>query len=421
MIAHVLRAAKALHPSHIVTVIAPDMADVMAVCALESIDDQAAYLFAVQDSQLGTGHAVRCAIEELKLHAPDFNGNILVLYGDVPLITPECLSQFLNDFEVRKDLGASFMAMAPPDPTGFGRIFQNSDGTLKEIVEEKDADADQKLVRLVNSGIVVFRAQNILKYLNQLDNNNQQGEYYLVDLPKILKLEKINTGIFRGPYQQLRGVNNRAQLAELEQLWQDTKRNQMMNSGVTLLDPTSVYFCSDTQIGRDTVIGQHVIFGPNVKIAENVEIKAFSYIEDAVIENCASIGPFARIRPHSHIESDVKIGNFVEIKGARIKKGAKANHLAYLGDVELGEHSNFGCGAITVNYDGQTKSKTIIGDNVMVGSNASLIAPLKVGDGAYIAAGSCVTQDIEPDALVIGRSKQLSFPGRAKGRLKRPQ
>lgn len=419
MIAHVVRSVIRLEPRYIIPVIAPQMEEVKEAAQAELEIFKGESFFALQTEQLGTGHAVTCAVEELGRLHPEFEGNILVLCGDVPLVSAQCLQSFLEDFNAHPHFGASFMAMVPPNPAGFGRIFQNGDGTLKEIIEEKDADEDQKLVRLVNSGIGVFRSKNFLTSLSQLGNNNHQGEYYLVDIPKILRAQKMDTGVFRGPYQQLRGVNSRAQLAELEQHWQEMKRLEMMESGVTLRDPATVYFSHDTQIGQDCVIGPHVMFGPGVKIAADVEIKPFSHIEGAVIKSGASIGPFARIRPHSHIDEDAKIGNFVEVKNSHIKRGAKANHLGYIGDAQLGEHANFGCGAITVNYDGKNKSKTVIGDHVMVGSNASLIAPLEIGDGAYIAAGSTVTQNVEPDALVIGRSKQVSLAGKAKGRMKK--
>ena len=309
--------------------------------------------------------------------------------------------------------------MAPPDPTGYGRIIQNPNGTLKHIVEEKDASPEEKLIRLANCGLIVMEGEDLADHLDKIKNKNAQGEFYLTDLPAALAENNIETGVIRGDYFELRGVNSRAQLAELEMAWQHRKRLEMMDEGVTLLDPNTVYFAADTKIGRDTVVGQGVIFGPNVDIEDNVEIRAYCHIEGATIKSGAQIGPFARIRPDTTIEEKVRIGNFVEVKNSRIKEGAKANHLGYIGDAELGAHSNFGCGAITVNYDGQTKSKTIIGDHVMVGSNASLIAPIEIGDGAYIGAGSTLTQNVGADDLVVARGKQTNLKGKAKGRLKR--
>jgi bifunctional UDP-N-acetylglucosamine pyrophosphorylase/glucosamine-1-phosphate N-acetyltransferase len=239
------------------------------------------------------------------------------------------------------------------------------------------------------------------------------------DIPVLMAQDGRASGVARGDYAELRGVNTRAQLAELEMAWQHNKRMDMMDAGVTLLDPNTVYFAPDTKIGNDTVIGQNVVFGVGVTIDSNVEIRAFCHIEGATIKSGAIIGPFARLRPGADIGEDAKIGNFVEIKNAKIGTGAKANHLGYIGDAELGAHSNFGCGAITVNYDGKKKSKTIIGENVMIGSNSSLIAPITIADGAYVAAGSTLTHNVEADALVIARARQEVLPNKGKNRMKK--
>lgn len=406
MIGHIMATAQSLKPKTIITVIADDMDDVAAAVAPHSV--------AIQKQQKGTADAVKSALTILG----DFAGQILVLYGDVPLVTRDTLEALLKHHRNGKNFGATVLAMAAPDPTGYGRIFQNGDGTLSRIVEEKDATSDEKLVRLVNSGLMVLEGDGLSERMDKIRNKNAQGEFYLVDLPKVLAEDDIPTGVVRGDYYELRGVNSRAQLAELEMAWQHRKRLELMDGGVTLLDPNTVYFSSDTEIGRDTVIGPSVSFGPNVTIEDNVTIKAFSHIEGATIKSGAQIGPFARIRPDTVIEEDARIGNFVEVKNSRIGKGAKANHLGYIGDAELGSHSNFGCGAITVNYDGLKKSKTKIGKNVMIGSNSALIAPIEIADGAYIAAGSTLTKNVEQDELVIARARQESFPERAKGRMK---
>lgn len=406
MIRHILKTAKSLKPSKIITVISEGMDDVKAAVA--------PYPTAIQKQQRGTGDAVKSAIAELG----DFKGQVLVLYGDVPLVSKDTLEALINHHRLGKDLGATVLAMAAPDPTGYGRIFQNGDGTLNRIVEEKDANDDERLVRLVNSGLMVMEGDGLADRLERIGNKNAQKEFYLVDLPTIFKEDDLATGVIRGYFTELKGVNSRAQLADLEALWQHRKRLAIMDDGVTLLDPHTTYFAADTKIGRDTIIGPSVIFGPNVEIEDNVEIRAFSHIEGAKIKSGATIGPFARIRPDTVIEQDARIGNFVEVKNAHIKEGAKANHLGYIGDAELGAHSNFGCGAITVNYDGQKKSKTIIGDNVMIGSNSSLIAPIEIGNGAYIAAGSTLSKDVEQDALVIARAETKSLAGKAKGKLK---
>lgn len=406
MIKHIITTAESLNPKKIIVVLAPGMDDVASIVA--------PHVVAIQQQQLGTGDALKSAVQTLG----DFKGNILVLYGDVPLVSAKSLNALLAHHN-SDDFGSTVLAMVPPSPTGYGRIFQNADGTLARIIEEKDASEEEKLVRLSNSGLIVLDGQNLSASLMKLQNKNSQGEYYLVDVPKIMAEEGRQSGVVRGDYAELRGVNNRAQLAELEMAWQHNKRIEMMNAGVTLLDPNTVYFSPDTKIGNDTVIGQNVVFGPDVTIESGVEIRAFCHIEGATIQSGAIIGPFARLRPGAEIGKDAKIGNFVEIKNAKIGEGAKANHLGYIGDAELGAHSNFGCGAITVNYDGKKKSKTIIGENVMVGSNSSLIAPITIADGAYVAAGSTLTHDVEADALVIARARQEVLTGKGKNRLKR--
>ena len=407
MIKHIITTAESLNPKHIIVVLAPNMDDVVAVVAPHQV--------AIQREQLGTGDAVKSAMSNLG----HFKGDILVLYGDVPLVTAKTLNGLIAHHRNGEHCGATVLAMAPPNPTGYGRIFQNPDGTLARIIEEKDASDDEKLVRLVWSGFMMFDGEKLPSYLNQLTNKNAQNEYYLVDIPSLMAKDGIKSGVIRGDYYELRGVNSRAQLAELEMAWQNNKRLEMMDAGVTLLDPNTVYFAPDTKIGRDTIVGQNVVFGAGVEIESNVEIRAFCHIEGAVIKAGAVIGPFARLRPGSDIGEGAKIGNFVEVKNAKIGKGSKANHLGYIGDAEIGDHTNFGCGAITVNYDGKKKSKTIIGNNVMIGSNSSLIAPITIEDGAYVAAGSTLTHNVEQDALSIARARQENLAGKGKNRMKK--
>lgn len=406
MLKHIIKSAETLSPKKIVVVLAPGMDEVAAAAAPHAI--------AIQKEQKGTADAVKAAVEVLG----EFSGQILVLYGDVPLVTPATMTGLLDHHRGGDNLGATFLAMAPPDPKGYGRIFQKPDGTLARIVEEADATPDEKLVRMVWSGLLVLEGDQLAERLAKIKNDNAQKEYYIVDLPKILETEGLSTGVIRGDYYELRGVNSRAQLAELEMGWQNRKRIEVMNDGVTLQDPNTVYFNWDTQIGNDVTIGADVVFGADVRVAADVEIRAFSHIEGAVIKSGAVIGPFARIRPGTEIGEDAKIGNFVEIKNSKIGKGAKANHLGYIGDADVGEHSNFGCGAITVNYDGLKKSKTTIGKNAMIGSNSNLIAPVTIADGAYVAAGSTITKDVPADALAIARASQEVKPQRGKGRMK---
>ncbi len=406
MISHLIKASESLKPKKIIVVLAPNMDDVAKAVA--------PHMTAVQKLQKGTGDALKSALP----HLNDFKGQVLVLNGDMPIVSSDTLKMLVDHHRKGKNFGATVLAMAAVDPKGYGRIFQNPDGTLARIVEEADATEDEKIVRLCNSGTFVFEGDGLEDALGRIKNKNAQGEFYLVDLPKILAEDGLSTGVIRGDYYELRGVNSRAQLAEVEMAWQHRKRLQLMDEGVTLQDPNTTYFSYDTVIGRDSVVGPNVVFGAGVEIEDNVEIKAFSHIEGAKIKSGALIGPFARLRPGSEISEDAKIGNFVEIKNSKIGKGAKANHLGYIGDAELGENSNFGCGAITVNYDGLKKSKTIIGKNVMIGSNSSLVAPITIEDGAYVAAGSTLTKDVAKDDLVIARAKPLVMAGKAKGRMK---
>lgn len=406
MISHLVTTAESLKPKKIIVVLSPGQEDVAAAVAPHAV--------AIQKLQRGTGDAMKAAIDQLG----DFKGQVIVLFGDVPLISKETLEMLVEHHRKGKDFGATVLAFAAQDPKGYGRIFQNGDGTLARIVEEADATEDEKIVRLCNSGTMIMEGDGLEDALGRIKNKNAQGEFYLVDLPKILAEDGLSTGVIRGDFHELKGVNSRAQLAEVEMIWQHRKRVAIMENGVTLQDPNTVYFSHDTQIGQDSIVGANVVFGKGVEIEDNVEVKAFSHLEGAIVKSGAVIGPFARLRPGSDIGNDARIGNFVEIKNSKIGTGAKANHLGYIGDAELGNHSNFGCGAITVNYDGLKKSKTIIGKNVMVGSNSSLVAPITIADGAYIAAGSTLTKDVAADDLVIARAKPLVMAGKAKGRMK---
>lgn len=406
MISHIIKSAETLKPKKIIVVLAPGMDDVAAVVSPHEV--------AIQHQAKGTADAVKAAMTALG----DFAGQVLVIYGDIPLVTPRTLELLVEHHRQGQNFGATFLAMAPPDPKGYGRIFQNPDGTLARIVEEADASADEKLVRLVWSGLLVLEGAQLADRLGRIKNNNAQKEFYLVDMPGILAADGLATGVVRGDFYELRGVNSRAQLAELEMAWQHRRRLEVMNEGVTLQDPNTVYFHWDTQLAADVTIGAHVVFGEAVKIDSDVTVHPFCHIAGAQISSGASIGPFARLRPGTQISADARIGNFVEVKNSKIGKGAKANHLGYIGDADLGAGSNFGCGAITVNYDGLKKSKTTIGENVMIGSNSNLVAPVTIHDGAYIAAGSTITKDVPADALAVARAHQDVKPGRGKGRMK---
>lgn len=397
MIGWVLNAVEALNPEKIIVVTGPDMDDLQAAIAPHD--------FVVQTDRLGTGHAVKTALGKLT----DFNGDVLIILGDMPFITPHTLAQLCAMEGDVKILGTHL-----DNPTGYGRLIMrdnsaNADGAvLEKIVEQADGTPEELQHNLVNTGAFCVRADLLHKYVAQIDNQNAQGEYYITDLPVIAAKDDVVThvSLCHNP-QEVIGVNSRKHLAELEAIMQDYLRDQAMDNGVTLRDPSSVYFAYDTALGRDVVIGQHVVFGPGVCVGHDVNIHPFCHLEQAKIGNQANIGPYARLRPGTVLGEKVRIGNFVELKNANLGKGAKANHLSYIGDAILGQNVNFSAGAITANYDGVNKFKTSVGDDVMVGTNVTLVAPIEIGRGAYIAAGSAITENVPEDALSVARNRPI--------------
>ncbi len=403
MISHVIETARALSPKHIIPVLAPHMEDVAQIISpLEP---------AIQDSPLGTGDAVKAGLTKLQ----DFTGHVLVLYGDVPLITAETLTHFITEHETHR-YGVTVLGMTPDDPTGYGRLVQKTDGTLENIVEHKDATEDERRVSVCNSGVMVIEGTHIHNWIKKIDNDNAQKEFYLVDLPAIAQKDGKVCGVVMGDIQELQGINDRAQLAEIEAIWQKRKRTDIMHAGVTLQNPETIYFSHDTQIGQDSAIGANTVFGVGVEIANNVEIKPFCHLEQVNIHTGGIIGPFARLRPGTVLKENVKIGNFVEVKNATFGKGAKANHLTYVGDATVGDTSNIGAGTITCNYDGTNKHKTTIGTGVFVGSNSTLIAPITLEDGCYIGAGSTLSKDVPADSLAVSRARPIVKDGWAQKR-----
>ena len=400
MLNWVLATVEALHPKHVIVVTAPDGDAVRAAAH--------PYVSVVQEKQRGTADAVKAALPALS----GFDGQILVLYGDGPLYTAATLHKLLDNAEG----GLAYLAMQPDDPHGYGRMLQNPDGSLRHIVEEKDATPDQRTVRLCWSGVMCGSVKDLGKWLQQIEPRNAAGEYYLTDLPRIAAADGQKTAIGFSPAEETLGANTRAELAVLEQRLQNRLRRQAMADGATLVDPASVFFSFDTRLGRDVTVEPNVFFGPNVTVEDNVVIHAFSHLEGVIVRHGASIGPFARLRPGSDIGPDSRIGNFVEVKNAVLGAGVKAGHLAYIGDADVGAHTNFSCGAITVNYDGfAKKSRTTIGENAMIGSNVNLVAPVTVGAGAYVAAGATVVKDVPADALAVARTDAKiieGWPGR---------
>ncbi|MCK5284993.1 MAG: bifunctional UDP-N-acetylglucosamine diphosphorylase/glucosamine-1-phosphate N-acetyltransferase GlmU [Alphaproteobacteria bacterium] len=391
MINWLLQTLEQLLPERIIVVTAPNAKDIhKAIKPHEAI---------IQKEPNGTADALKAALPALK----EFEGNVLVVMGDAPLIKLQTLKDLIK---TRAGAGMTVLGAIMQNPTGYGRIIIDENGIVHKIVEEKDATDQEKSIQLVNTGAFCIDGKNLANWLNKINNNNAQDEYYLTDLPAVAGQDrKITTVCATLDLSEVQGCNTLSELAILEKTLQDRLRTQAMEEGVTMLDPTSVYLHYDTKIAHRVLIEPHVFFGRNVTIEENVIIKGFSHIEESYIKRNAIIGPFARLRPGSKIGEEVKIGNFVEIKKSNIGNRSKINHLAYVGDTEMGEEVNFSAGAITVNYDGFEKHKTIINNNVMIGSNVNLVAPLSINEGAFIAAGSTITVNVPADALAISRSK----------------
>ncbi|MFD2649749.1 bifunctional UDP-N-acetylglucosamine diphosphorylase/glucosamine-1-phosphate N-acetyltransferase GlmU [Devosia albogilva] len=359
-----------------------------------------------QTEAKGTAHAASMA-RELFAGA---TGYVAVVYGDHPLLRGVNFRAVLDRLDAGLDV--AILGFEPRDPTGYGRFITDGDRLLA-IREHKDATEAERRIGLCNACILAFRAEVFRDLIDEVGNDNAQGEYYLTDLVSLANAAGKKVGYGVAPENDVMGVNDRSQLARAEALFQQTRREDFMKAGVTLRDPDSVWFSWDTEIGRDVTIFPNVVFGPGVKIADNVEIRAFCDIEDVVIGEGASIGPFARIRGGAELGPNVHLGNFVEVKKSKIGAGTKAGHLSYLGDAEIGEKTNIGAGTITCNYDGVNKDKTVIGSNVFIGSNASLVAPITIGDGAYTASGSVITDDVPADAVAFGRARQENKPGYA--------
>lgn len=400
MLAHVLAAARALKAEKIV-VVAPENAEGVSPLAAQW-DAQTA----IQKSPLGTGHAVMAAENTLK----DFSGNLLVLFGDAPLMTAGTLQK------LTARMGSADIAVLgfrPADPTGYGRLVTKGEA-LERIVEHKDANEDERRIGLCFAGPLAGRAGLVFELLKAIDKHNAQGEYYLTDVIAAARKRGLNCVAVEGSTEEMLGVNSRSDLAMAEAAFQERRRRELMEAGVTFTDPATVYLSADTNIESDVTIGPFVVFGPGVTVRKGAEIRAFCHIEGAEVGAGAIVGPFARLRSGAVLEEGVHIGNFVEVKNSRLEKGAKANHLAYLGDARIGAKANIGAGTITCNYDGFKKAQTDIGKDVFVGSNATLVAPVKLGDGAYVAAGSVITEDVEADAMAFGRARQENKKGRAK-------
>ncbi|MZR30314.1 bifunctional UDP-N-acetylglucosamine diphosphorylase/glucosamine-1-phosphate N-acetyltransferase GlmU [Sneathiella litorea] len=402
MISHLLGTVGALDPAKVVVVTSPNMDTVQKEVAPAEI--------AIQKEALGTGHAVAAALEALE----GFDGDVLILYGDTPLIEVGTLQKMIDKRRASDKCAVVVLGFEPDDPLEYGRFVTDANGNLTAIVEFADANAEERAVRLCNSGVMAINAAHLADLIKAVDNKNAKGEYYLTDIVEIAIKRGLTCAYVKGEEEELLGVNNRAQLAEAEAIAQQRWRAAAMTAGATLIDPETVWFSHDTKLGRDVVIEPGVFFGPGVTVGDNVRIKAYSHLEGTTIGEAAQIGPFARLRPGADIASDVKIGNFVEVKKSQIERGAKVSHLSYIGDARVGAEANIGAGTITCNYDGYDKFKTDIGAGAFIGSNSALVAPVKIGDGAIIGAGSTVSKNVAADALGIERAEEKQKPGWAK-------
>lgn len=394
MINWILNTVSLLSPEKVIVVVGEGMDDLQAAVS--------PHMSVIQQNQQGTGDALRSAMPALK----GFVGDVLVLLGDSPLISYKTLQDLIAARHMDGVTGISVLGARLDNPFGYGRLLMNDDGTLKAIREEKDASDQERLVNIVNTGAFCLDSRRIDRWLANLNNDNAQGEYYITDLPELAAKDDMKTRVtVAADAREIKGCNTRLDLVDLEATAQQLMREAFISDGVIMQDPSSVYLHYDTQIGAGTLIEPNVYFAGGVEVGRNVHIKAFCHFEGAFIGNGTVIGPFARLRPGSDLGEDVKIGNFVEIKKSIIGNRSKISHLGYVGDAIMGDDVNFSCGAVTVNYDGFEKHKTVIGNGVMVGSNVNLVAPVTLDDGAFIAAGSTITTDVPADSLSMERSK----------------
>jgi bifunctional UDP-N-acetylglucosamine pyrophosphorylase/glucosamine-1-phosphate N-acetyltransferase len=361
----------------------------------------------VQDPQFGTAHAVQQAETALA----SFDGDVLILYGDAPLVEAATMRRMLDRLAGEDHPAAVVVGFRPANPLNYGRVIADEAGLIRKMVEHKDATPEERAVDLCNSGLMAARAADLWPLLSGVDNDNAAGEYYLPDIVMLAAAVGRVSAVIETDPDEVAGVNSRSELAILENLWQQRRRATLMADGVTLVAPETVWLAHDTRIGRDTVVEPNVVFGPGVTIGEGAKIRAFSHLEGATVATGAEIGPYARLRPGADIGEKAKIGNFVEVKKARFGKGAKANHLSYIGDADVGEGANIGAGTITCNYDGFFKYGTQIGAGAFIGSNSALVAPVTIGAGAIVGAGSVITQSVEADALAVARGAQQAKPG----------
>lgn len=397
MVTHVVAGAEAVGAEQVVAVIGPNMTSVADAVAPHPVVEQT--------DRLGTAHAVMQARAALE----GFEGTVLVLYGDTPLIESATLERILA---AREDAGAgvAVLGFRTAEPGTYGRLVVGESG-LEAIVEAGDATPEQLAINLCNSGVMAIDGAALWGWLDRVENANAKGEYYLTDLVALARADGRICVVVEGAEEEFVGVNSRVELAAVEKIAQDRMRHAAMTEGATLIDPDSTFFSWDTRLGQDVTIGPFTVFGPGVSVGDGVEIKGFCHFENCVIGPGATLGPYARLRPGADVGEGAHIGNFVEIKKAVVEPGAKVNHLTYIGDARVGAKANIGAGTITCNYDGFGKYHTEIGAGAFIGSNSSLVAPVTVGEGAIVGAGSVVTRDVPADALAVARGAQETREG----------
>jgi bifunctional UDP-N-acetylglucosamine pyrophosphorylase/glucosamine-1-phosphate N-acetyltransferase len=395
MLAHLLRAAEAAF-DRIVIVLGPDME------VLAPFTD--GHEVVVQRDRLGTAHAALQAVEKFG------SGVVAILYADNPLVSAATLLELTARLKAG-DAGLVLLGTTPPEPGNYGRLVTQGD-YVSRIVEYVDATDAERAISFCNAGGLMAGSVDMQCWLRAVKPMNKKGEFYLTDIVEIARAEGKRVAAIEAPFEECMGINARAELAAAEAVVQKRLRDAAMAEGVAMLAPETVFLSWDTKLASDVSIGPYVVFGPGVSVAAGAEIKAFSHLESCIVREAAIIGPYARLRPGADIGPAAHIGNFVEIKEAKIGAGAKANHLSYIGDAEVGEKTNIGAGTITCNYDGRKKHKTRIGARVFVGSDVALVAPVTIGDDALLAAGSVITEDVEANAMAIGRGRQINKLGR---------
>jgi bifunctional UDP-N-acetylglucosamine pyrophosphorylase/glucosamine-1-phosphate N-acetyltransferase len=398
--AHAIAAGAAIEPERIVLVVGHG-ADAVEADARDRFPDLAV---ALQAEQLGTAHAAAQARAALEFAT----GDAVVLYGDTPFLKPETLEAMKAARTAGHDVVV--LGFEARDPGRYGRLVMEGDALLK-IVEFKDASAEERAIRLCNSGVVMADVATLFELIDAVGNDNAAGEYYLTDIVEIARGKGLTATAVTCPEAETMGINSRAELAAAERIFQDAARAAALSEGVTLTAPDTVHFSHDTWIGRDAVVEPYVVFGPGVTVETGATIRAFSHLEGCHVSAGAVIGPYARLRPGAEIGNDARIGNFVEVKAAEIGEGAKVNHLTYIGDASVGDGANIGAGTVTCNYDGVFKHRTTIGARAFIGSDTMLVAPVTIGAGAMTASGSVITQDVPDGALAVGRARQDTKPG----------